>query len=282
MLLSKLNSLCYGHICFRVRRSVPIKYDIYTLDYFIELVEKIERNTITSGDSINKVVNYVRLLGYNTDLWNIVCGKADPLPDPILNSEERRVLKNMVVNSYSDQSSRQEGVVLTSDRETISMGRVLLGICAGLNRDKSLSLRAWTSGAPLPVDNLFTATIAYSLGRSALYKANGDTSDLFGPSGSWSPKTECPASYSLTNTASKATDAELLGDVDGFLLGHGIPQWKKKGVRLGQLLRMYYGSGIWKLELTVLRAEWVYMQNLLAVTSYLLLTAKRNHLRELI
>ena len=282
MLLSKLNSLCYGHICFRARRSVPIKYDIYTLDYFIELVEKIERHTITSGDSINKVVNYVRLLGYNTDLWNIVCGKADPLPDPILNSEERRVLKNMVVNSYSDQSSRREGVVLTSDRETISMGRVLLGICAGLNRDKSLSLRAWTSGAPLPVDNLFTATIAYSLGRSALYKANGDTLDLFGPSGSWSPKTECPALYSLTNTASKATDAELLGDVDGFLLGHGIPQWKKKSVRLGQLLRMYYESGIWKLELTVLRAEWVYMQNLLAVTSYLLLTAKRNHLRELI
>lgn len=106
MLLSKLNSLCYGHICFRARRSVPIKYDIYTLDYFIELVEKIERHTITSGDSINKVVNYVRLLGYNTDLWNIVCGKADPLPDPILNSEERRVLKNMVVNSYSEQSSR--------------------------------------------------------------------------------------------------------------------------------------------------------------------------------
>ncbi|PFX28087.1 Collagen alpha-1(XXII) chain [Stylophora pistillata] len=226
------------------RRSVLIKYDIYTLDYFIELVEKIERDTSTSGDTINKIVNYVRLLGYNTDLWNIVCGKADPLPDVNLNSEERRILTNMVRYIYEDQSKQELGVVLTPDGETIAMGRVLLGICAGLNRDNSLSLSAWASGAPLRVDNLFTATIAYSLGRSALYKANGDTSDLFGPSGVWSPDTNCPASYRLTKMASKATDAELLGDVDGFLLGYGIPQWKEKGVRLGQLLRMYYGSGI--------------------------------------
>lgn len=102
MLLFKLNLFCYGYICFRVRRFVLIKYDIYILDYFIEFVEKIERNIIISGDFINKVVNYVRFFGYNIDLWNIVCGKVDLLLDFILNLEERRVLKNMVVNSYSD------------------------------------------------------------------------------------------------------------------------------------------------------------------------------------
>lgn len=233
-----------GPICLRAKRSVPIIYDIYTLDHFIELVEKIERHTNTDGDTIKEIVNYVRLLGYNTDLWNIVCGQSDPLPDGILNSEEKRVLTNMVQYSNDSQSRRELGVVLTPDGETIAMGRVIMGICAGLNRDESLSLQGWTSGAPLRVDNLFTATIAYTLARSALHNANGDTPSLFGPSGVWSPDNDCPALYHLAGKVSGATDAELLGDVDGFLLGYGIPQWKKRGVRLGQLLRMYYGSGI--------------------------------------
>ena len=230
-------------IYFRGKRSIPIVYDIYTLDHFIELVEKIERHTSTDGDTISEITNYIRILGFNTDLSNILCGQSDPLPVGILNSEEKRVLTGMV--QYYDNSKQQMGVVLTPDGETIAMGRVMMGICAGLNRDDSLSLTQWTAGAPLRVDNLFTATIAYSLARSALYKENGDTSALFGPSGDWTPNTQCPASYHLAGAVSKATDAELLGDIDGFLLGHGIPKWKKKGVRLGQLLRMYYGSGIY-------------------------------------
>lgn len=235
-------------VFFRGKRSIPIIYDIYTLDHFIELVEKIERHTTTDGDTINEIANYVRTLGFNTDLWNILCGQSDPLPAGVLKSEEKRVLTNMVQYSYDDNSKQEMGVVLTPDGETIAMGRVMMGICAGLNRDKTLSLRQWTAGAPLRVDNLFTATIAYNLARSALYKENGDTSTLFGPSGYWNPNTECPASYHLNGTMSKATDAEILGDIDGFLLGHGISKWKKKGVRLGQLLRMYYGSGIYKMK----------------------------------
>ena len=220
-------------------------YDIYALDHFIELVEKIERHTSTDGDTISEITNYIRILGFDTNLSNILCGQSDPLPAAILNSEEKRVLTNMVQYSYYDNSKQQMGVVLTPDGETIAMGRVMMGICAGLNRDDSLSLTQWTAGAPLRVDNLFTATIAYSLARSALYKKNGDTSVLFGPSGHWTPNTQCPASCHLAGAVSKATDAELLGDIDGFLLGHDIPKWKKKGVRLGQLLRMYYGSGIY-------------------------------------
>lgn len=235
-------------VFFRGKRSIPIIYDIYTLDHFIELVEKIERHTTTDGDTINEIANYVRTLGFNTDLWNILCGQSDPLPAGVLKSEEKRVLTNMVQYSYDDNSKQEMGVVLTPDGETIAMGRVMMGICAGLNRDKTLSLRQWTAGAPLRVDNLFTATIAYNLARSGLYKENGDTLTLFGPSGYWNPNTECPASYHLNGTMSKATDAEILGDIDGFLLGHGISKWKKKGVRLGQLLRMYYGSGIYKMK----------------------------------
>ena len=157
-------------------------------------MEKIERHTSTDGDTINQIANYVRGLGFNTELWKILCGQSDPLPAGVLNSEETRVLTNMVRYSYDSNSKRKKGVVLTPDGETIAVGRVILGICAGLNRDDSLSLKKWTAGAPLRVDNLFTATIAYNLGLSALYKENGDTSTLFGPSGVWSPDTKCPLS----------------------------------------------------------------------------------------
>jgi len=227
----------------RVKRSIPIIYDIYTLDHFIELVEKIERHTSTNGDTLKAISNYIRLLGYNTDLFNILCGQADPLPGGVLNQEEERVLTKMV--TYSFESNGEQGVVLTPDGETIAMGHVITGICAGLVRDKSLSLRKWASGAPLRVDSLYVATIAYDLSLSALFNKNAGTSTLFGPSGSWSPNINCPAEYYLNKGYdSKATDALLLGDIDGFLLGHGLPSWESKGVRLGQLLRMYYGTGI--------------------------------------
>lgn len=223
---------------------MPIIYDIYTLDHFIELVEKIERNTSTNGDTLKKIANYIRRLGYDNDLFNILCGQADPLPGGALNSEEVRVLTQMVTYSFDGSSNEEQGVVRTQDGETIAMGRVITGICAGLARDKSISLRKWTTGAPLRVDNLYAATIAHDLAVSALFSKNAGTSSLFGPSGVWSPNTTCPAMYSLNiGSVTKATDALILGDIDGFLLGHGLPDWESRGVRLGQLLRMYYGSG---------------------------------------
>ena len=230
------------YVAFRFKRSISIIYDVYTLDHFIELVEKIERHTNTSSDTLEQIVNYVRQLGYNNDLFNILCGQANPLPDGVLNSEEKRVLTEMVTYNFDDISNREGGVVLSPDGETIAMGHVITGICAGLVRDQSMSLNKWTAGAPLLVDNLYTATIAYDLAVSALVSSNSGSSNLLGPSGFWSPNMKCPKDYQL-NQVSKATDAQILGDIDGFLLGYGVPAWKGKGVRLGQLLRMYYGSG---------------------------------------
>lgn len=223
---------------------MTILYDIYTLDHFTELVEQIERHTNTDKDTLKQIANYIRLLGYNDDLFNLLCGQADPLPGGVLNAEEKRILTQMMTYSLNKNTREEQGVVLTSDGETIAIGRVITGICAGLARDKSLSLTKWTSGAPLSVDNLYTATIAYNLAISALFNKNAASSTLFGPSGVWSPSTDCPERYVLNSGIdTKATDAVILGDIDGFLLGHGIPSWDSKGVRLGQLLRMYYGSG---------------------------------------
>ena len=209
-------------------------------------MEKIERHSKTVGAGVNLrgVANYIRKLGYDNDLWTQLCGTSDLPPDDILNVEEKRVLTNMIKHSFDDTTRQELGIVITPDDATVAMGRVITGICAGLNRDKSLSLKTWTSGATQSVDNLYAATIAYDLGESSLSYQNGSISVLFGPSGSWSPNTECPEVYRLNMSWSQATDAEILGDIDGFLLGYDVPLWENRGVRLGQLLRMYYGSGI--------------------------------------
>ena len=232
-------------IISRVKRSEPIKHDIYTLDHFIELVEKIERNTTTNKDTLKKVINYIRLLGYDNDLFNILCGKADPLPGTALISEEKRILKTMVTYSIKDRSNEEQGVVLTADNGTIAIGPIMTGLCAGLMRDNSVSLKKWAPGSPYIVDNLFAATIAFDLAGSALSSKNAGKSSLFGPSGHWSADQECPASYLLDGSeVTKATNALILGGVDGFILGQGLPRWESKRVRLGQILRMYYGSGM--------------------------------------
>ena len=148
----------------------------------------------------------------------------------------------MIAHRYD--GSREIGVVLTPSGKTIATGHVINGICAGLVRDKQISLVKWSPGAENEVDNLYAATISRDLAQAILKKKNDPSLPYFGPSGSWDD-TKCPERYSRSSSVSTgASDAELLGDIDGFLLGYHLAPWVRKGVRLGQLFRMYYSIGI--------------------------------------
>lgn len=46
-------------------------YNIYALDHFIELVEKIEKKVTKVYD----VATYIRQLGYDSDYWTTLVGK---------------------------------------------------------------------------------------------------------------------------------------------------------------------------------------------------------------
>ena len=95
------------------------------------------------------------------------------------------------------------------------------------------------------MDNLYAATIAGDLGLTALVNKVNPSTPLFGPGGTWSPNTQCPATFNADDRShSKATNAQILGGIDGFMLGHKILSWNTYKVRLGQLLRMYYGGGV--------------------------------------
>ncbi|KAK3726322.1 hypothetical protein QZH41_012746 [Actinostola sp. cb2023] len=54
----------------------------------------------------------------------------------------------------------EAGVVRTPSIDTVAMGHVITGICAGIRRNRRLSLAAWNNNAEDPVDNLYAATIA--------------------------------------------------------------------------------------------------------------------------
>jgi hypothetical protein len=180
----------------------------------------------------------------NQNLCFVILGSSEPLPDNVLTTEEKKVLTYMVKHSYVGPQER--GVVRTPNNDTIAMGHVINGICAGVSRNKMQSLAQWNPNAEDPVDNLFAATISGTLARTGLDMKNDKGRALFGPGGSWIPNDMCPERYMNKGAAviSSASDAQILGDVDGFLLGYKLQEWNRKGVRLGQLLRMYYSNGV--------------------------------------
>lgn len=130
---------------------------------------------------------------------------------------------------------KEQGVVHTPFGD-VAMGRVITGICAGINRNPKLVLSQIYSITTKHMDNLYTATIAGDLGLTTLAHKMNPSLPLLGPGGTWSPNNQCPQTFNADNpTPSKATDAQIIGGIDGFLLGSMLPRWSKRGVRLGKI-----------------------------------------------
>ncbi|MBW2662687.1 MAG: hypothetical protein JRD93_12025, partial [Deltaproteobacteria bacterium] len=118
----------------------------------------------------------------------------------------------------------------------VAMGHVLTGISAGQHRIKDVDLTPWYSlTAGETVDNLYATTVAGDLGQSAVYVNEGYT------------KKKLPPKYIGAGT--EATYPELIGDIDGFLIGKHLTKItdKKslfkvgsKGIRLSEVLQKYY------------------------------------------
>ena len=115
--------------------------------------------------------------------------------------------------------------------------------CGGFHRDTQVTTVA-LAGLTSDIDNLFQATISGDIGQTTLqHYAFEEEYPLLGPSGNWD-STICPQVYTMNpKAASELTDAEILGDMDGAILGTIIPSMKDKP--LSKILHEYYeGSGI--------------------------------------
>ena len=207
---------------------------------FIELVRKIEGyNTSTTT---RMVAAYLRELAYSSYAWHKSCGKPEEFTTGLTNAETN-LLNSMVGHHSSSSTGLEVGVILTH-KETVAIGHVMAGIdCGGFNRDTHVQSDE-EEGVKEDMDNMFQSTISGDIGQTTLlHYAYPTKFVLLGPSGKWN-STSCPKVYTLNSKpSSELTDAELLGDIDGVILGTIIPMIKKKP--LSQILYEYYqGSGV--------------------------------------
>lgn len=109
---------------------------------------------------------------------------------------------------------------------------MLTGLSAGLHPNPAVDFAREELGLPNPagetVDNLYAATIAGDLGQAAALRNANRVGKLVGPSDS--------------SGRSEATPAELIGDIDGFMLGRTVAS-VGASLKIGKFLRDYYCDG---------------------------------------
>ena len=228
-------SSCRG----RQRRGADA--EIYTMSRFIEIVESIENNGLLT--SSERVADYLRKLAYDSWYWALACGisTTGTVWSTGLNDADIAFLKKMIGHGYDVSTGVEKGVVLTS-HGTLALGHVITGIsCGGFNRDTRMIIPEIYGSTSSHLDNLLFTTIAGDLGQTALqYYSDPQTYSLFGPTGHWNSETD-PRVYTISSKDTEMTEAEILGDMDGVILGTIIPmvrQWK-----LSRVFREYYQEG---------------------------------------
>ena len=227
--------------CSRTGPRLGCSVTKHSVDCFIELVQKLEQQGIPARG----VAVYLRKLGYDGQMWSEICDYNSSPSITILNTGEKATLMNMMQHKYHYQRGKkgsESGVVLTRDG-TVALRQVVAGIdCGGYNRATSVYI---VDSKQVRLDNLFVSTISRGIGQTALaYYSDTTEYDLFGPKGKWD-NPSCPSVYEFKSKNTRMTYAEVLGDIDGFILGYIVGKTKDKTKKLSDILSKYYqGDGI--------------------------------------
>jgi len=225
---------------------------------FIALVRKVEAEYPTcNGEQILNSLR--RLAGFDTEEWQMMLnleGKSATYIKPKGN------LKQKDIDELKEMSKTGGGKAKDFFGYDVAMGHVLTGMSAGQHRDLKVDLAAkflkkkWVAlgiVAITPiggkVDNLYASTIAGDLGHSAI-EVNEERNK-------W--KVDDKPIY-IGSKSKVATFPELIGDIDGLLLGDDLdtassitggklltenrtenpPPKGKNGIRLSEVLQNYY------------------------------------------
>ncbi|KAM9745634.1 peptidoglycan recognition protein 6 [Menidia menidia] len=196
----------------------------YHMEDFIKAVKQVEDEQ--PGLEPAAVLKRLRRAAGLTDAFvKYFLGNADPggpemdadLSDYIRKAVHHRVLED----------NREEGVVLTPDGTTVALGPLLLGIEAG-----------FASKPRGRVRGLYQLTLAKALGLSV--RRNSPDARRFGPDGCWESLTS-PRVFTLSDTPSPLTTAQVNGGMDGAVLGMEVfDQTGRPEKRLSALLTGYY------------------------------------------
>ena len=212
----------------------------YTLRYFVDLVKELERETGLG------VVNMTQAIVGVSEYFKSSYMKAmlDVHDHEYTSHFAWYVLHELVAHGFSHSDRRRELGVIEAGEDVVAIGHVLAGIHAGTDPKTHLAQRVGFYDA----DTLFGATVAGSLAKAAAVRhaAKVKSPDMVGAVGVWD-NSVCPPKYRLKRSiklGQHATRAELLGDIDGFVLGQRLPGWlnKDKQLKLSDVLEGYYGT----------------------------------------
>ncbi|XP_013382085.1 uncharacterized protein LOC106152892 [Lingula anatina] len=191
----------------------------FTFDKFKDVLDAVEKlfPDVPPEDLIHKLRMLVSR--YDTPFWKtmylvndkvpFVGRDVSPFPNDPASQEAFDYLRQTMLHSIKDTDGdgrlEEQGVIKIGD-DAIALGHVITGIAAGYDRHS-------ISG----MDNLAATTISGDLGQSGHKNQLDSTKPLIGPSGTWNGE-----KFTLDGPYSMATDAEILGDIDGYIMGSRV------------------------------------------------------------
>ena len=207
-----------------LQMTCPPTTTIRAISDYIALVQKVER-AYSQWKPEQVLAALRRIAGCDSHLFRTLFGTTEGAPVSVgvggLLATDLCDLASMSAHSGTG------GVVYDPWGQEVAVGHVLCGITAGLHRNPKFGLVAGMplllSGlqvlAGLTLDNLFATTIAGDLGQSAVMVHLKRQTTSVGP-------------------GTEATDAELVGDIDGCVLATSA---MLKDRKISDLLLAYYG-----------------------------------------
>ncbi|MGH1339778.1 MAG: hypothetical protein ACRBFS_26905 [Aureispira sp.] len=179
-----------------------------TVANFIELVKLVE--AAYPDRSTNDIIGSIRGTFSNNNNFREMMDKQNLAPpiepvEGILTQEDIDKLRSMITHG-EDEDGEETGVVKDALGNYVAMGHVITGTEAGINRKEEVSFvdKVGYFDVNTEMDNLYASTITGDLGQSAVL-INSDTGH------------EDNSQYIGEGT--EATQAEMVGDIDGFNMG---------------------------------------------------------------
>lgn len=218
---------------------VAVKKGRRTINNFIRIVRRLERAYPDSGPA--DIIEMLRAIaGYNNNDWRVMMGRNATIPEvqpvgDILTDADIDVLRAMSAHGEADTAATERGVVRDNNGSMVGMGHVITGLASGYHPMPNVDPRdgrgalgniARGLGQGSTVNNLYATTIAGDLGQEAVIQNRRGSND----------------NSKYIGDGTEATMAEVIGDVDGFNLGHMVQQGQFRGLPISQVLQQYYQS----------------------------------------
>ncbi|XP_038549621.1 peptidoglycan recognition protein 6 [Micropterus salmoides] len=193
------------------------------MDDFITAVRQVE-DADPGSQPVAVLRRLRRAAGLNDPFIQHFLGNADsggPEVDASLS-----VYISKAVHHRVTEDAKEEGVVLTSDGTTVALMPLLLGIEAG-----------FLSKAAGRVRGLYQLTLAKDMDLSDRHSS--PLTQFVGPDGCWDSVTS-PKVFTLLDSPSVLTTAQINGGMDGAVLGMEVSDKSRRPLRLSSLLTDYY------------------------------------------